>query len=138
MPLTILRTVAELRLPNFSVNIDRSAPNICDTLTTLTFGRLPSPILNRTLPRACARCKLLEIAQTRIVPIRELLVRLFCTTTYGRRFTITAPVASARSSKKMSPCRITTAHPRQSQSEVFRYPSESAFHSHPGPLRTRG
>ena len=41
-----------------------STEEICDTMTTLRFGRLPSPRSSKTLPGSCARCRFEVSAHT--------------------------------------------------------------------------
>jgi hypothetical protein len=58
-----------------------STEEICDTTTTLCFGRLPSRTSSRTLPGSFAFSRFVVNAQTTTVAMRERLNTSSCTTT---------------------------------------------------------
>jgi len=69
------------REPIFSMRSDLFTVIICVILTTLSFLRLPSPFLRRTLPGDLALVRLEVSAQTTTVLILLRLKRLFWITT---------------------------------------------------------
>ena len=63
-------------VPIFSSKSRLSTVNSCVTFTTLAFGKFASPILNNTLPGACARFRFEVSAHTTTVFMRLRLKRL--------------------------------------------------------------
>lgn len=97
-------------VPIFSTKSCLSTVNICVILTTLAFDKFASPFSSNTLPGDFALSKLDVNEQTTTVFIRLLLNTLFCITRCGCRYAGSEPDGEPRSTQKISPWLITTAH----------------------------
>lgn len=76
-------TVSAGNRPIRSTRSDLSIVRICDTFTTLAFGRSASPFRKATFPGAFALLVFEVIRQTTLVAIRLELNKSLCTTTQG-------------------------------------------------------
>src|ERR1017187_1955495 len=93
-----------LNLPVHSTSSALSTVRICDTFTTLAFGRLASPFFRSTLPGAFALLRFEVITHTTLVAIALRLKISFWTTTQGCRSPGAEPAAGPKSSQYTCPC----------------------------------